>query len=232
MNLRTQLTVLNHHAYAIIGGEPVRDEIILILEKQHSIRTHGNADFFNGRFTSFTIDDAREVKAMHSTRPVIEDGKKIFILQMDSITVEAQNALLKLLEEPAEYAVFFIIIPSSHLLIPTVKSRLQLIESEGTHDVAISDADKELADEAAKFLSANAAKRLEIIKKLMDDITKEKKTKKNAIDFLNAIQSTVYAERGVKSGKSTLESIETARKYMNDRSPSMKMLLEYVALNI
>ena len=232
MDLNRHLKHLNHHAYAIIGGESIRDELILILEKQHSIRIHGNADLFNGKYSNFTIDDAREVKSSHSTRPISETGKKIFILQMDNITVEAQNALLKLLEEPAEYAIFFLIIPSSHLLIPTVKSRLQLIESEGTHDVATSDADKEHTDSAEKFISADAAKRLEIIKKLMEDITKEKKTKKDAIDFLNAIQSVIYTKRGVKTGKIALESIETARKYMNDRSPSMKMLLEYVAMNI
>ena len=235
-DLDEQLKSLNHHAYAIIGGDAIQAELIEILEKQHSFKIHGNADLFNEKYTNFTIDNAREVKASHLTRPVSESGKKIFIMQMDSITVEAQNALLKLLEEPADYAIFFIIIPSSHLLIPTVKSRLCLINIVGrsshltAYRTSVSASDTELSIEVDRFMKAPTSKRLEMIKALMSDITDEKKPKQDAVDFLNAIQSVVYKQKGARIGKSSLEAIEVARKYMNDRSPSLKMLLEYVAL--
>jgi hypothetical protein len=85
---------------------------------------------------------------------------------------------------------------------------------------------------AEKLLTLSAAKRLEEVKKLIDDISKEKKTKQDAIDLLNAIQAVVYGERGVKEGKSALETIELARNYIHDRAPSVKMLLEYVMLNV
>jgi pheromone shutdown protein TraB len=49
---------------------------------------------------------------------------------------------------------------------------------------------------------------------------------------LNAIQSIVYEQKGIKEGQKLLEAIETARKYIYDRAPSVKMLLEYVALGI
>jgi hypothetical protein len=39
-------------------------------------------------------------------------------------------------------------------------------------------------------------------------------------------------EREVLDRIAQLEAIETARKYGTDRAPSLKMLLEYVALNI
>jgi DNA polymerase III delta prime subunit len=230
MDLTAQLKGLNHHAYAIIGSDAVHAELIEILQREHSINSHGNQDFFNRKYRNFTIDDAREVKSIHLMRPVKENDKKIFVLQMDSITVEAQNALLKLLEEPAEYAHFFIIIPSAHLLLPTVKSRMQIIDS--SHGGPKVIASEDMLSKAEQFCKSAPAKRLEIIKALMDDITKEKKSKQDAIDFLNAIQSFVYKEKGVKEGRLTLESIETARKYMNDRSPSLKMLHEYAALNI
>jgi predicted RecB family endonuclease len=86
--------------------------------------------------------------------------------------------------------------------------------------------------DASVFITSSIKERLEIVKKLIDDISKEKKTKQEAIDFLEAIQAAIYKEKGVKNGKVILEAIETARKYANDRSPSLKMLLEYVALNI
>lgn len=233
MNLNSSLKSLSHHAYLIIGNDSHRLDLISILEKEHHIHAQGNPDFFDRLYENFTIDDARELKSLHSTRPIGITGKKIFIISTNAATVEAQNALLKLFEEPAEYAHFFLIVPSAHILLPTVKSRMQEVASNKLQVASRKNqADSELIDEAQKFLKMTPAKRLEVVKKLIEDITKEKKTKQDAINFLNAIQSVVHEEKGVKEGQKQLESIETARKYIHDRAPSVKMLIEYVALSI
>ena len=85
---------------------------------------------------------------------------------------------------------------------------------------------------ARGFLKLSPAKRLEIVKKLIEDITKEKKTKQDAIDLVSAIQAVIYEEKGAKGGLKQLEVIGVARTYLNDRAPSVKLLLEYVALNL
>jgi hypothetical protein len=238
MNLNDQLKSLSHHAYLLIGGDSIQSKLISILEKKHGISIRGNPDFFNRKYENFTIDDARELKSAAGMRPVTEDGKKIFVLTMNGITVEAQNALLKLLEEPAEYARFFLIVPSAHLLLPTVKSRLAVIDSNtgdsqkrGVRDVGSGRYNLEVITSAEEFLSSSRPKRLELIKSFLDEISKEKRSKHDAIDFLDAVESTVYS-KGLKENIGSLRAIETARKYLNDRAPSMKMLLEYVALNI
>lgn len=225
MDLRVQLKELNHHAYLLVGSDSIHAELVSILEKNFKITTHGNPDFTDRRYENFTIDDSRELKSMAELMPVKAGGKRIFVITMNGITVEAQNALLKLLEEPAEYVHFFLIVPSAHLLLPTVKSRLSLIAGGNV------DSNSDLT-EAKRFIAMNQPRRLEMIKSLLDDITKEKKTKQDAIDFLNDIQTVVYESKGAKNGKLALESIEKARTYMNDRAPSLKMLLEYVALNL
>ncbi|MEN9912867.1 MAG: hypothetical protein RLY66_275 [Candidatus Parcubacteria bacterium] len=228
------LNNLSHHAYLLIGSDPHRLTLISILEKDHDISAQANPDFFDRSYQNLTIDDARELKSLHSTRPISISGKKIFIIMTNAATVEAQNALLKLLEEPAEYAHFFLIVPSAHILLPTIKSRMKEVQVEGSkgRKVERSTGDSENLEEAQKFLKISSAKRLEVVKKLMEDITKEKKTKQDAIDFLNAIQAVVYEEKGIKEGQKSLEAIEVARKYIYDRAPSVKMLLEYVALNV
>jgi DNA polymerase III delta prime subunit len=223
---------LSHHAYYLIGSDSVRTDLLSLLEKTHQIKPQANPDFFDRVYETFVIDDAREVKTFHGMRPVTETGKKVFVLQMNGITVEAQNALLKLLEEPAEYAHFFIVIPSAHLLLPTVKSRMRFVSSGVAEKSVTAGVEVEVYSLAEKLLTLSAAKRLEEVKKLIDDISKEKKTKQDAIDLLNAIQAVVYGERGVKEGKSALETIELARNYIHDRAPSVKMLLEYVMLNV
>jgi len=228
MLLSDSLKTLSHHAYFLVGSEETHAELVSILEKKHKIATHANPDFFDLKYMTMTVDDAREVKSLAGTKPMYENAKEIFILMMNGITIEAQNALLKLLEEPPEYAHFFLIVPSAHLLLPTVKSRLSLIGSD--HASTVSDS--ATAKEAKEFVKATPAERLEMIKALMDAISKEKKTKQDAIDLLNDIEAVVYKENGAKEGKKALDAIDTARKYLNDRAPSVKMLLEYVALNM
>lgn len=216
---------ISHHAYALVGGEPTRVELVKTLEKKHAVSVRGNPDFFSRSYENFTIDDARAVKSLSETKPVREGSRKIFLLTISAITTEAQNALLKLLEEPAEYVVFFLIIPSRHLLLPTVTSRLALLDGER---------ESEAYDQAFvhEFIQAAPAARLKIIQSFLDDIAKERRTKQEAVDFLNAVQKFLYEERGPVRGLKALEAVEIARKYMTDRAPSLKMLFEYAALAI
>lgn len=228
MSIAEQLKNFSHHAYALIGDEAIHAELLETLEKQHKIAKQGNPDFFDRTYTTLTIDDSREVKAFAETRSVSESGKKIFVLLMTGITIEAQNALLKLLEEPPAYARFFLILPSAHLLLPTVKSRLSLIMAESKNTIQKYS---KTSSEAEKFLALAPAKRLDYIKSFMEEITKERRPKQDALDLLNGLQEAVHA-KGVKGNMKQLEAIELARTYMNDRAPSLKMLLEYVALSV
>jgi len=233
---------LSHHAYLLIGDVSARDQLISIIEKTYKTSAQGNPDFYIRSYETFTIDDSREIKTLHDSRPTVDSNKKIFVLTMNGITVEAQNSLLKLLEEPAEYAHFFLIIPSAHLLLPTVKSRLSKMDLEvgskvgSKKDSLLKEIDSELLDQAKTFLKSNVTKRLDIVKKLVEEISKEKKTKQDAIDFVSAVESLVYENSktidGLKKNKRALEAIGLVRNYIHDRAPSVKMLLEYMALNI
>ncbi|EDP4921712.1 DNA polymerase III subunit delta' [Campylobacter jejuni] len=69
----------------------------------------------------FLLDDAR---AVEKESYIAETEEKIIVLMADSYRIEAQNFLLKLLEEPPKNIKFLIVIPSKNLLLPTIKSRL------------------------------------------------------------------------------------------------------------
>ncbi len=236
---KIELNNLEYNAYALIGDTSVADELIAVLKSDFQIEKEANQDFFYGKYENLTIDDARSIKKMHESRPVTEDGKKIFIIIANNINSEAQNTLLKLLEEPASYAYFFIIIPQSGLLLPTVRSRLHFVET--AKGKVKSDETNDLEKDVRIFISANKAKRLEIAKKIAEDISKEKKTKQYAIDFVNEIQNQIRGDRSQHQGTagqdpvksmSSIEATQIALKYLSDRAPSVKMLLEYVALNV
>ena len=225
--MRVILENLNHHAYCLIGGADFLVQVIEDIEKNHKIERAGNSDFIVQEFESLTIDDARELRALHDVRPVHSSGKKIFIIRTDSINNEAQNALLKLLEEPASYAHFIFIIPSRHLLLPTVQSRILFIEHNNQNDIHA-----EMDQFVSTFLKCDLAKRLDIVKKIADDIGDDKKPKRFALEFVNALEKAILDKSGLKDSLSTLEVIQDTRKYLSDRAPSIKMLLERVVLSM
>jgi DNA polymerase III gamma/tau subunit len=228
--MKLELNNLLYHSYCLVGGEVEKVALLSTLDSEFGFTKKANQDFFEQSYENFSIDDARAIKLIHEMRPVSPDGKKIFIVKTDFINTEAQNALLKLLEEPADYAYFFIIISSINLLLPTIKSRLHFIEIK-KYQKSKSDNENHVV-EAKKFISSSPAKRLELIKKIVDDILKEKRTKQDVILLLNEIEKQIRDEQGLIKGEKSLRVIENAIKYLNDRSPSIKMLLEYVALSI
>ncbi len=58
-----------------------------------------------------------------------ESNKKIFIIESaDTMTVSAQNRLLKILEEPPSYGIIILIAQNLHGLLPTIRSRGQMIK--------------------------------------------------------------------------------------------------------
>lgn len=71
----------------------------------------------------FKIEDAKEVIAEAYKS---EEDTKTLILGAKSFTVPAQNALLKILEEPPRNIVFILLAPNKSTFLPTVRSRLSL----------------------------------------------------------------------------------------------------------
>lgn len=73
------------------------------------------------------IDQVREVRKDAAYGP--HEGRwKVFVFcPADSMLAEAQNSLLKLLEEPPERVVFVLVVESPQALLPTVVSRCQMV---------------------------------------------------------------------------------------------------------
>ncbi len=69
-----------------------------------------------------------EVKSLQKELYIFpnESNFKIFVIKnCEFMTIAAQNALLKMLEEPPDYAIFILLCENIFSLLPTVKSRLQ-----------------------------------------------------------------------------------------------------------
>lgn len=78
---------------------------------------------------SIGIDQVREIKQFLITKP-LENFKMVFVHHAHKMTLQAQNAALKLLEEPPSYGYIFLITPNPFLLIDTIRSRCTVISND------------------------------------------------------------------------------------------------------
>lgn len=72
------------------------------------------------------IEEVRDLKKKINLRP-IGPNKTIIILESEKLTLEAQNALLKTLEEPLDSTSINLVTKSLDNLLPTILSRCQII---------------------------------------------------------------------------------------------------------
>lgn len=214
------LNNLSHHAYCLVNVKS--DDFLVTLEKVHKIDSRGNPDFFHEKYETLGIDESRKIKELHSSKSFTMGGKRIFIIECKGITHEAQNSLLKIFEEPHEHTHFFILMPSVSVLLPTLRSRLYIIEGEKEENSTLVD--------AKKFLKLTTKEKITYVDDLAKRISDEEAEKSDAIEFLGALEQ-VLVENGVEKNKKALTAILKARDYMQDRSPSTKQLLEFVALS-
>ncbi len=219
MNTISSLVIFTHHAYCLV--EEKIERLLETFKKHHKIEPRGNPDFFHEKYESFGIDESRRLKELHSSKAFAHDGKRIFVLEVQSITHEAQNALLKIFEEPHEQTHFFILIPSASMLLPTLRSRLLVIEKETTEHEGIT--------EAKRFLKLSTKEKIDYVDDLAKRISDEEATKSEALNFLSALEATLALDP--EKNQKALKAILKSRDYMNDRSPSIKQLLEFVALS-
>jgi DNA polymerase III delta prime subunit len=73
------------------------------------------------------IEDVRKIQKKALLRPFRGKTKAIVIEAYENITLEAQNALLKILEEPPANTIIAITISKKELILPTIISRCKII---------------------------------------------------------------------------------------------------------
>lgn len=133
-----------HHALLYCGHQAFSlADFLVAQQKEFAVITQ--------KYTEFRINDARNLIILSNQTP-INYSKQIFVIITQTIAIDAQNALLKLIEEPPSVTTFVFVMANDSLL-PTLRSRFFLVPNKTVPKLA-------LAAEFCEFLHSSIPDRL------------------------------------------------------------------------
>lgn len=178
--------------------------------------------------TSIGIEEIRHMQKTVFLTPVKSVKKAIVIEDAQTLTIEAQNALLKILEEPPIHALFFLSATSTDPLLPTILSRCSSIHLEENPLKLTSEEIQSLETDIALLLSDSVTKRLLLAEK----IAREKDT---ITTWLN--QAIVYLRTKMLTDLPTnshlvliLNKLQEAYRLITTTNTNPRMVLEHTFL--
>ncbi len=164
----------------------------------------------------------KQIRALHNATRSKSRGRIIVIIDnADTMMPQAQNAFLKLLEEPNAHVHFILTSHASHVLLPTIRSRVQqvvispislaqsneLLDELGVHDTSTR----------TKMLFLAAGKPAQLIRY------------HNNQQLFERDAEFMIAARSLLSG-STVERLKTVQRYSDDRDASSRLLTSAAAI--
>lgn len=218
-----------HHAYCIEGvGRDGAEEFVGELRGIFGIEKN-NPDLIFLSVQKFGIDEARDFRALAANR-AIGGGKKIFVLASDSITNEAQNALLKTFEEPSLETTIFLLVKTADMLLPTLRSRVEIVRCTSSVPKQLTPSVVRQTLGVSEFLSGALSERLARAREIGELLKKEKMTRAEAVSFISDIIARARGENFPQERAASLNEALLAEKYSYDRSASLKILIEHLAI--
>lgn len=189
-----------------------------ILLENNLSRNHPDLLWFDTE-EKLGVAQARQVKEFLSLKPHQGKAQAVVLIAAENLTPEAQNALLKTLEEPPGDTVIILGISSDDQLLPTVLSRCKVFNLENT----VLNTGGSFDTEIEKLQESSMEKRFQFIESL------DKRD-----EFLPAL--TAYFRSQILEGcdqksqaflKDLIEAERWARQNVNIRA-----ILEYLMLRM
>jgi len=205
----------DHHA-KLLRLETLDHEVI---KKFVALIHVDDVEYLN--FTNFGIDDSRFLVEKAFVRPKVGQIQ-LLVVSFKQITVEAQQALLKILEEPPVATNFLFCLPTTLQLLPTLLSRLQVIN---TNEIEISETTDNQAFNT--FVALNYAERLTEIAERIKSKDQEWVTK-----IKIGLLSWLDQQDLIQVNHELSQTLLWAAGLLQTRGSANKYLLEEVALSL
>lgn len=203
----------HHHAILILHNNRVLHATRLFKELELVSHAH--------RFFDQTVLDIATARSIITWANTPYNEEKIAVISFHTIGLEAQNALLKILEEPRGGVRFILVTSNISSIIETVLSRVLLVQDKQ---------DNEVLEEGKLFLSTNSANRIKlpyIIDTLSRVDEEGRKDRESVRIFILSLATIMMC---APSNNNYVQKILEVASYASDPSASGKALLEYLSL--
>lgn len=220
------------HAYVVGGARAHAHAFIEELLRPYDILRTGNPDYIVVEQVNFTVDNARELRQWQELTSA-NGGKKVYVVYTDFITREAENALLKTLEEPVPETHIIFAVPKPDTLLPTLLSRVRVMFPTNS-SAKNFDEDKS----AEKFLHMNLGNRMAYVAKLIeksDDDDASAQVREKALAFIDQLEKNLsekLLQTTSKADQEKIESILKLKRYLFISGASVRIILETIALTL
>lgn len=189
-----------------------------------------NITFFEIEKLNISVDDIRLAISFVNKK---SEEKKVVLLSSFFWNEEAQNALLKVLEETPADTLFILFGLHKKYFLPTIHSRIQSVNISNTNRFL------KLANEVLKLEPNVRASNKNVTKILASKITdtnyiknteSEKKDREQHILFLESLISVILENRE-KSSKSFLQKIEKIAEIADSEGGSPHLFIDWLLLS-
>ena len=134
--------------------------------EETSVRPLTDARVFLPVEETIGIDTAREIREFLGASPLLSVRRVAIVDRAEAMTTEAQNALLKLAEEPPPRALLIFVLRDPEALAPALLSRFQKVYVPGGGKAKLLSTAGE--ERAREFLAAAPGGRKELLKALLE----------------------------------------------------------------
>lgn len=144
------------HSILVVGGnQKSREEVIKKIIQQSNQKQIIEADpdlLIVNQEKKIGIETIREIKKWLSKKNYQKKKRYVLVYQAQNLTIQAQNAFLKTLEEPPVNSSIILELNNSHQLLPTIISRCQVIHLNQTLKINQAAIDQDLINVFKKDL--------------------------------------------------------------------------------
>lgn len=215
------------HAHLIIGPEGIGKSImarIFALKILGKDADYNYVDIIHYRpeKASFGVDEVRKIIQEVAKRPYEEDKKVIIIHQGSKLTVQAQNALLKTIEEPPLGVYIILLSESVELLLDTIKSRCQIYK--------LTPLNKEDMIKYIKALGEKDKEKILVALSYGEGIPgrAERMLKDEELHVLRNLIIELFDEMNKKSSNTVINYDKKFLKYKNEKEEVLRVISSFI----
>ena len=167
---------------------------------------------------SIGIEEVRQIQKFLSRKPIRDDKNTVIVREAHLLTIPAQNALLKTLEEPPGNSLIYLITSSPYSLLPTVLSRVQITNFPNPPDHPDLSKSQALF---SKLKKVGVGERLKILEE-------QEFTRESSLKFLDDLEYLIHQDLSLSKIYPVV--VET-KKYLKANC-NLKLCLSHLALGL